>query len=155
MGDNISFYQGQINNYNSKMNNLRWEINRYTNLYESLRTFKSIVEASRGDFDSVNQAKRRVLEDIEAVQANSKAALEYNIGICGVLDETGSRFVLAAYAGLIRQMANKLTEYMNEITRRNEQIRTCQQRIGELENKINKLRREERGGRKNGSGYRL
>lgn len=143
MGYSIEFYKWQITCLYARIDNLRAEIRNYTNLYESLRTFKRAVEASQQNFNNINGSKKEILNDIASVKANNRAAAKYYSGISNILDGTGTKIISAAYRGLIQQITNKLWEYRNAIYNCNRQIALYDRDITGLKMKIAEIRRQE------------
>lgn len=143
MGYSITVYQWEIASYKDKIYKLQMEVRNYKNYYESLRVFKKTVENSQQSFNNINSSKKSILQDIATVKKNNRAAAKYYTGLSNVLDGTGSKVISLAYNGLIRQITNKLTEYMSKINNCNRQIVFYEKKITELNYRIYEIRMKE------------
>lgn len=150
MEQNIASYRWYITYYNRQIDDLCSEINRYTDLYESLRAFKRTAENSQNAFNSINNSKKKILGDVASVKSNNSVASKYYTGLRVILNGTGTQIVAAAYMGLIRQITIKLTKYRTEINDCQRQIGIYRQKIRDLEYRIEEEKNKEEEIRKDG-----
>ena len=146
----ITYYQRQISMSYGQIGDLQGELRRYRNLYDTLRGFQNIVQNSQNNFNSVHNSQKGILKEIDLIKAHNKAASAYYHGMSNILNGIGSKIVILAYSGLLRQVGKLLIQYSNKITECNNEIRSCQRRISNFENEIQEARKLEREAQNNG-----
>lgn len=121
----------------------RKKIEKYEDAYESLRNFRSSVNTSRRDFESINRTKLSRASDLSSMVQTCRTAERYLAGSQRTLDGIGGKVVGAAFIGLDVMIGVKLGEYRIKIQNCETRIASLRRTLSSIESMINTVQQAE------------
>ncbi len=129
----MTYLSLQISQYEASIVCFRQSLARYEALYDSLRSFRSLVVDAKEAFADGNTKKLATIASLSAAVSNCVTAERYTAGMEKVLNKVGVAAVAAAFSALVSSVDIKLKEYSNMISSLEWKIQSLQSAVQLLE----------------------
>lgn len=134
----------QLGNIDSQVRSLQNMIDKCERECELLRQFKKSVNSSKGDFNTVNNKKKKILSDLDSVIKDNTVAKKYKNGMGSSLAGVGMSVVGLAFSGLVVMINAKQAEYTAKANGYRAQINGLKASRGVVQNKLKALEAAEK-----------
>ena len=133
----------RINGYYDRISSNENRINKYSELYNNLKSYKDYASNHGSDFITVNNKNENTILDIDGFKEKCLSSNKYQSGTNVVLSEIACNNMYRVFDNLMDNIDAKLDEYSRIIDDCENDITHCRNRIGELEWQIEEAKRIE------------
>lgn len=138
----INNYKGKIKTNKERISSMKAEISKLESNYESLRSFKGIVQNSSNGFYDLIQSNKQYLAPVSTYANTNNCAKEYAEGMSHTLSGFGVKIVVVAFGGFLLKIQHQLDLYKKQINDYYNKIDTLNANNSRYNSEISRLERE-------------